>query len=271
MIGIPAFAAPFGAMSWVLRIGSVGVAISSLESLLRRTDLGPGGLLDGEAQLTRARWLLRFAFHAPAGRAVALTGTRLVAACALIAGGDNFELARAGAIVIAITTLLLRFRSPLGIHASGAMVMVTFTAAAFGMAVGTRLSLNFTLAFIAAQACLAYFVAGASKLAEPSWRSGRAIPLISSTLMWGNGAHATVLNSHRRLALALCWVTMLGECSVPLALVVPLPAAFVILGCAGAFHVLTAIEMGLNSFVWAFGSTYPAIIFCWYWLHGPRP
>ena len=25
---------------------------------------------------------------------------------------------------------------------------------------------------------------------------------------------------------------------------------------------------GLNSFVWAFWSTYPAIIFCWYGLHG---
>jgi hypothetical protein len=271
MIGIPVLAAPFGAMSWVLRIGSVGVAISSLESLLRRADLGPGGLLDGEAQLTRARWLLPLAFLAPVGRAVVITGIRLAAACALIAGAGNFEVARAGAVVIAATTLLLRFRSPLGIHASGSMVMVTFTAAALGMAVGTRLALNFTLGFIAAQACLAYFVAGAAKLAEPSWRSGRAIPLISSTLMWGNGAHAAVLNSHRRLALALCWVTMLGECSVPLALVVPLPAAFVILGLAGFFHVLTAIEMGLNSFVWAFGSTYPAIIFCWYWLHGARP
>jgi hypothetical protein len=30
------------------------------------------------------------------------------------------------------------------------------------------------------------------------------------------------------------------------------------------------LRMGLNSFVWAFGSTYPAIIFCWYWLHGVR-
>jgi hypothetical protein len=271
MIGIPALAAPFGAMSWVLRIGSVGVAISCLESLRRPADLGPAGLLDGEAQLTRARWLLPLAFLVPVRRAVTLTGIRLAAACALIAGAGNFEVARAGAIVIAATTLLLRFRSPLGIHASGAMVMVIFTAAALGMAVGTRLSLNFTLGFIAAQACLAYFVAGAAKLAEPSWRSGRAIPLISSTLTWGNGAHAAVLNSHRRLALALCWVTMLGECSVPLALVVPLPAAFAILGLAGFFHVLTAIEMGLNSFVWAFGSTYPAIIFCWYWLHGARP
>jgi hypothetical protein len=270
MSGIPALTSPFGAMSWMMRIGSVGVAISSLESLLRRADLGPGGLLDGEIQLTRARWLLPLSFLAPSGPALALTGTRLAAACAVIVGASNFEVARAGAIVIAITTVLLRFRSPLGIHTSGTMVMITFTAAALGLTVGTRLSLIFALAFIAAQGCLAYFVAGATKLAQPSWRSGRVIPLISSTLMWGNGSRAVMLKSHRRLALALCWITMLGECSVPLTLVVPLPVAIVLLGCAGAFHVITAVEMGLNSFVWAFGSTYPAIIFCWYWLHGVR-
>jgi hypothetical protein len=268
MIGIPALAAPFGAMSWALRISSVGVAISAVELLVRRADFGPGGLLDGEAQLTRARWLLPLGFLAPPGPAIALTWARLAAACALIADGGNFEVARAGAIVIALTSLLLRFRSPLGTHAPGSMVMITFTAAALGMAAGTRLALTFALAFIAAEACLAYFVAGACKLAEPSWRSGRALPVNSSTLMWGNRAHAVALRSHRRLSLVLCWITMLGECSVPLALVVPLPVAIALLGCAGVFHLLTAIEMGLNSFVWAFGATYPAIIFCWYWLHG---
>lgn len=266
----PVFADPFDALSLVLRIGSIGVAISSLESLLRRGDLGPGGLLDGEAQLTRARWLLPFGFLGSPVLAAAITGARLVAACVLLAGGGNFEIARAGAIVVAVATLLLRFRTPLGIHASGTMVMITFTAAALGLAVGTRLSLIFAVVFIAAQACLAYLVAGASKMRQSSWRSGRALPLISATLMWGSGPHAVLLNSHRRLALVLCWATMLGECAVPLALVVPLPAALLILGIAAVFHVFLAIEMGLNSFVWAFGSTYPAIIFCWCWLHGVR-
>jgi hypothetical protein len=264
----PALAAPFDALSLLLRIGSVGVAISSLESLVHRGDLGPGGMLDGETQLTRTRWLLPLSFLSSPGMAVALFAARLAAACTVILGAENFEVARAGAAVIAVSTLLLRFRTPVGIHASGSIVMVTFTAAALGLGVGTRLSLTFAAGFIAAQACLAYFVAGASKLRESSWRSGQALPLIFATLMWGNRPQAVLLNSRRRLALALSWMTMLGECAVPLALVVPLPVAIAILGCAAFFHVLTAIEMGLNSFVWAFGSTYPAIIFCWYWLHG---
>jgi hypothetical protein len=270
MMGIPALTSPFGALSLVVRIGSIGVAISALESLARRADLGPAGVLDGAVQLTRARWLLRFAFLASPAVALALTWARLVAAGAVIVGGANFEVARVGVIVIAVATLLLRFRTPLGIHASGTMVMVTFTAAALGLLAGTRLSMGFALGFIAAQACLAYFVAGASKVREPSWRAGRAIPLISSTLTWGNRSQALMLRSHHRLALALCWATMVGECAFPLVLAVPFPVTVLLLSVTAAFHVLTAIEMGLNSFVWAFGSTYPAIIFCWYWLHGVR-
>jgi hypothetical protein len=267
-MSLAALASPFGALSLVVRVGSVGVAISSLESLARRADLGPRGLLDGEAQLTRARWLLPFAFLTPSAVAVAITAARLAAACAVIAGGGSFAVARAGAIVIAVTTLLLRFRTVLGIHASGTMVMITFTAAALGLGTGTRRALDFALVFIAAQACLSYVVAGASKLQTASWRTGRAITLISSTLMWGNGNRARALRAHPRLAFWLCWATMLGECAVPLALVVPLPVTLALLACAGAFHVVTAMEMGLNSFVWAFWSTYPAIIFCWYGLHG---
>jgi len=270
MTGIPALASPFGALSLVVRVGSVGVAISSLESLVRRADFGPGGLLRGQVLLTRARWLRYFTFLSPPGAVLALTGARLVAAGALIAGGGDFEVARVGAIVIAAATLLLRLRTPLDIHALGTMVMVTFTAAALGLGAGTRLSMTFALGFIAAQACLAYFVAGASKLAEPSWRTGQAMPQLSSTLMWGNRQQALMLRSHHRLALALCWLTMVGECTFPLALAVPLPITIGLLGCAAVFHIVTAIDMGLNSFVWAFGSTYPAVIFCWYWLHGVR-
>ncbi len=267
-MGIAALASPVTALSLVVRIGSVGVAISSLESLVRRADLGPRGLLDGTAQLTRARWLLPFAFLAPPATAVAVTGARLVAALAVVADGGNLAVARAGVIVIAVTTLLLRFRTVLGIHASGTMVMVTFTAAALGQGAGTRRALEYALVFIAAQACLSYFVAGVSKLGTRSWRAGQAVTLISSTLMWGNGNRALMLRAHPRLAFGLCWATMLGECAVPLALVVPLPVAVALLACAGVFHVVTAMEMGLNSFVWAFWSTYPAIIFCWYGLHG---
>jgi hypothetical protein len=270
-------ASPFDAISLVIRVGSIGVAISSLELLAHREDLGDTGILDGEVQLTRARWLVQTRLRrwldvlARETAATKIIALRLLASCALIAAAGSFEVARFGAAIVAVTTLLLRLRSPLGIHASGSMVMVTFTAGALGLAVGTGRSMGFALAFIGAQACLSYFVAGSHKLLTPSWRRGSAIPLIATTVMWGHRREALVLRAHPWLGVVLCWMTMLGECSVPLSLVVPLPVALGILACAATFHIATAAEMGLNSFVWAFGSTYPAIIYCWYFLHGAHP
>ena len=49
-MSILALTSPFDALSLGLRIGSIGVAISSLESLLRREDLGPRGLLEHKLQ-----------------------------------------------------------------------------------------------------------------------------------------------------------------------------------------------------------------------------
>jgi hypothetical protein len=41
MMSLAGLGAPITAMSLVVRIGSIGVAISSLESLTRHSDLGP--------------------------------------------------------------------------------------------------------------------------------------------------------------------------------------------------------------------------------------
>jgi hypothetical protein len=89
--------------------------------------------------------------------------------------------------------------------------------------------------------------------------------------MWGSHRQAVMLRAHPKLSWALCWTTMLGECSVPLALVVPLPVGLFILACAAVFHVVSAFTMRLNPFFWAFVSTFPAIIFCSDWLHGVHP
>jgi hypothetical protein len=272
-----ALAAPFSAICLVLRVGAIGVTIASLELLWHHGDLGDDGILDGEVQLTRSAWFARrwlgrwFGMRLGKNGAMALLVLRLVAALAILGSANTFEVARFGSVTIAVTTLLLRLRSPIGIHASGAMVMVTFTSCGLGLVVGTARSMGFALAFIAGEACLAYFVAGSGKLCGARWREGHAIALIATTRMWGRRREALVLQAHPELSAILCWATILGECAVPLALVVPFPLALLILSGAMLFHLTTAFGMRLNCFVWSFGSTYPAIIYCSDWLHGVHP
>jgi hypothetical protein len=50
------------------------------------------------------------------------------------------------------------------------------------------------------------------------------------------------------------------ELAVPLSLVLPAPFAEILLAGVLAFHLLAAVTMGLNTFVWAYVATYPAIL-----------
>jgi hypothetical protein len=263
--------APFHAIAAVLRIGAIGVAITSLEELSRPHDTKPGGILDVEVQLARRRSLARlssrFTTTSLRGGVLALTWFRLFGALSLVAGAQVFAVARLGSIVVAISSLLLRLESTTGTHASGSMATTTFLACGLGTAVGSDRAMSFALAFIAANACLAYLVSGLRKLQEPRWRSGQAIAVNASTLMWGNQRTALLLRGHPNVGLALCWTTIMIECLLPTALLVPIPVGFVLISLAASMHVAIAIDMGLNCFVWSFVATYPAIVYCAGWLH----
>jgi hypothetical protein len=266
--------APADALAAVLRIAAVGVALASAELLAMPQFTSHRGLLAPDVALTRQRWLVVTRWRPLMARLFGTRGTtlivsaRLASALVIIVAPGGLVGTRWAVFVVAAATLLLRVRTPNATHAAGSMGVVVFLAAAGALAIDSSRAMTIALWFIAAQAWLSYFVAGASKLGTEAWRRGTAIPVVLSTVMWGNRRSAVLLSRHRGVALLLCWLTMLGECSIVLTLVVPLPIALALLAVALAFHVITAVEMGLNGFVWMFPSTYPAIVFCWYFVHG---
>jgi hypothetical protein len=265
---------PADALSAVLRIAAIGVAIASAELLALPTFIGAHGLLVGDIPLTRRRWLVVTRWRPLLLKLLSFRGTlilvgvRLAAALVVVIQPGGLATTRWAVFAVTIATLLLRVRTPNATHASGAMSSVVFLTAAAALAIDTDRALTIALWYIAAQAWLCYFVAGSSKLTTKSWRHGEAVTSILSTVMWGNRHSARAFRGHRTVGYLVCWATMLFECSIPLTLVVPLPVTVALLGIALAFHIGAAIEMGLNNFVWMFPATYPAIIFCWYFVHG---
>jgi len=115
---------------------------------------------------------------------------------------------------------------------------------------------------VALQSSLAYFTAGFAKLVSPIWRTGVAIPGISSTRMYGSRSASRFLHGRPWLSVGLAWSVILTECLFPLVLVVPAPVALSLLAAGMLFHVTSGLVMGLNSFIWSFAATYPAIWWC---------
>jgi hypothetical protein len=262
---------PFAALSAMVRVGAAGVAITSLEELVRRSDTGEGGMLDVEVQLSTRPWKRRVlaGVGAPGVRRIVVgsNALRFLAATAVAVAGSNLAVARAGVIAVAITSVVLRLECSLGTHASGSLATSTFVAAGLGLAAGSDRAMSFSLAFVAGLACLAYLVSGLRKLEQPEWRHGAAVGLNATTLVWGDRRVALLLRAHPALGRVLSWTTIAIECSVPLALLAPEPVSLALVGCAAALHLAIAFEMGLNCFLWTFGATYPAILYSAAWLH----
>jgi hypothetical protein len=179
-----------------------------------------------------------------------------VAALPVASGGHAVALT---ALVAALVARRVRVGG-LGIGGADHMFLVVCGASWLATVVaGDRRAAEAGLWFIAAQACLAYLVAGVTKLASPTWRSGRALHLVAATRSHGCLALRRCLAAAPWLARPACWGVMVWECAFPLVLLAPEPARLAILASGVLMHVALALVMGLNTFVWAFPATYPAV------------
>lgn len=129
---------------------------------------------------------------------------------------------------------------------------------AAGQLAGDRWLCLAGLAWIAGQVTIAYVTSGVAKLTRPFWRNGSAIAAALTSHQSGHAFAATIMR-HRPAAIALSWAVMLVEALFPLACLSAL-ATVALLAAMAAFHVATAILMGLNTYPWAFVATYPGVM-----------
>lgn len=260
-------ATPFSIYQLMLRICAIGVLLDCLEHLATRRqfdDHGPlGWPLIRQSFLPKSARLRRWADVLCAGsrRLLLVIGLRLFAAGAVaFACGPSLSFA-AGLSLLVVTQLYILLRSGgVGRVGSDSISFVVCGAAWLALVLGRdRLTASAGLWFIAATVCWSYLVAGVSKLASPSWRSGRSITDLLSTRAYGSRWLSRHVAPRPRLAWFLSWTTLLWECAFPLVLIVPdeLRVAFF---CSGVlFHTIMALLMGLNTFIWAYAATYPAL------------
>jgi len=120
------------------------------------------------------------------------------------------------------------------------------------------------LGYLSLQLVLSYFISGWVKVKNAEWRNGRALsdvfqfsayPASESFRDWANSPFILKVAS---------WVVILFELAFPFTLfsTLSLAAALVF---AALFHVANACLFGLNRFVWAWISAYPALL--WFQLN----
>jgi hypothetical protein len=226
------------------------VALGSLELLARRRVLADDGVWRWRTLAPELGPLRAVLAYRPF---VAVLAVRLVLALALVAGARG---AVAPALWVATLVVNLRFRGTFN-GGSDLMTMVALT----GLAVAhlghrSPVVVAAALVYVAAQATLSYLVAGVVKVANPQWRRGEAL---AAFVARPDVAVVRRAVGGPRRARAASWAVMGFECAFPLAFV-SVAAAWVFVALALVFHLATVAAFGLNRFLFAWASTWPAVV-----------
>lgn len=255
---------------WTAVLASGGGLISSLELLAGRREFREDGLFAWEvlrsvgmtADDGRLSRLLASLLRYP--NVLVVFGLRAVAfaSVGILALTRPPGPAFVGALGLAFFTgLLFQFRTPYGLDGSDQVSMVVI-AALFIQAVVSEsvLVAHAAIWFIALQACLSYFTSGVAKLVSPVWRDGTGLVGVMKTRDYGRPVLGQLLATHPSLAWLAAWGVILPEILFPTVLFLGFPIAFAFLLWGFIFHLMAALIMGLNGFVWSFLATYPALV-----------
>ena len=166
--------------------------------------------------------------------------------------------------VIVGTSLLRHLRLfPYGSTGADRMLFLVFGALwILQLAPTAPLAQHGCLWFLALQTTLSYITAGLCKVVSGDWRRGIGLSRVCQNPLFVTQPVALVLRRHPRLMMGLNCVAMLWQLTFPLFFIIGWPWGGVFLLCGILFHLLNAVILGLNTFVFAWLSTYPALVYC---------
>lgn len=246
---------PWEALEWMERLLGLALVLQSLELILIRRALTGNGIWRWEDLEPELRHGLLLDYP----NFIYLIWARLVVAVALMLAPT---LGQAVFLLLSSILINIRFRGAFN-GGSDSMTLVVLVAVCAGRAAGDEhpVALKAALAFATAQLCLSYLVAGVVKLREPDWRAGSVLSKLLSLEQYGvPPSLRSFLEKKKNIAHLACWTVIGLECAFPLALLHPVVCAG-FLGLALGFHLFNAYALGLNRFLWAWISAYPALYF----------
>jgi hypothetical protein len=256
------------AILWCERLAAVATLIASAETVARPRGLDDNSLRSWRVHRERlpvftSRAAPLFDLPLAYPNVIVLHAARVLCAGALLAVGDVAPVA-AGllALVLVATQVGLFLRCPFGWDGADQLAVAVLTATAAARLVGTHDMQVIALAFITADALLAYLSAGVWKAVSPIWRREPALVSILSTRAYGNSWLAAVLGRSRAVGVATSRMVFVWEIAFVTVLLLPPTWVWVALATGAAFHLANGVLMGLNTFLWAFVATYPAIAWC---------
>lgn len=259
---------PALALQIVAWIYAIAVAVASLEYLSLRAEFDDRGAFSWRvyrasgSRASATRWLDAVQARVFGSRGVtALLCLQLACVAVILLAPPRTWPQWVGLALSTLVLLLLTARQRYGQDGADQMTLIVGITCTMTFAPGsTETAMQIGLWFLALQAVLAYLSAGIAKLVSDVWRRGLAVGLVVDTASYGSRAAGELLRRLTWMGRLLTWGTVVFELTFVLALIGPWQVTIALLVGGVVFHVGIAAVMGLNNFIPAFVSTYPAVL-----------
>lgn len=257
---------PYWIFYSVISISSIGVILSAFEWLSLRKHFTNSGIFSWEVRSISLhpnlyKSLINFIFKYPNINIIYCIQI-IVAVLIFFTTSMPIFLATCCSI-IAIISILLNFRTKEGISGADKMTRLVMITGAICFLKATPLIINAGLTFISLQLILAYTTAGWVRLFVQTWRNGTDLGLILRQHTYSNEFIWAFTKNNKFILKVTALFILFFECTFFICILLPSPFFYLYIALGVIFHIGNAIIMGLNTFVWSFLSTYPALI----WLH----
>lgn len=236
---------------------SVGIVVQTLEYFSLRKQFSDAGIWQWSEMREEFSYLHYFDFVLSKKAFPLLLGLRLMAALIL-----PFWFSLTLLLFLFLSTLLIsiRFRGSFN-GGSDYMTAIVLSALCVAAIFPQGKIITGALWYIALQSVTSYFLAGLVKIKQPLWRSGEALRAFIHSPNYNPPIMVKTLLQNRSVAFGAAWIVMIAELLFPLVLLMPPPYALVAIAGAFLFHLNNVVLFGLNRFLLAWLTTYPAIYF----------
>jgi hypothetical protein len=261
---------PADALASCTRIAALGLLLVTCQwlwnwRLLRSHDLFSWHLLRTRRGFTQKGWTARVGdalLHFP--QFVVVLVICAVAAGFLVVHPESAPVSPYVLTAIVVTTLLTHLRLfPYGATGADRMLFLIFGALwLLQLAPASTLAQQGCLWFLALQVTLSYLTSGVCKIVSADWRCGKVMSRILQNPYFVTERMARELRRHTNMPQWVSWGGMLWELTFPLFFIISWSWGGVFLLVGLLFHLLNAVILGLNTFVFAWLATYPALIYC---------
>ena len=164
-------------------------------------------------------------------------------------------------LLVTAISLVMQVRNSQSNDGSDQLPVICFIALLLADIIGTDLGRSIALIFIAAQASLAYGISGFLKMQKKGWYNGEYVTAVLRTSSYGDKYVHKVALKQPLLAKALGLAVIYGDAVLAFSFTFPPFICSCILIFGIGLHIGIARIMGLNTFLWSYVATYPALFY----------